>query len=93
MNATVHFIDGAFVPSVTDRPHHMIAHTFVPPGAANFKIFAGMVQNVPTEGLVMNMSKGAQARNDAIRKPQGVVGVNSPVGRVLPAARDTARVG
>lgn len=62
----------------TGQPHHVIAHAFVPRGAANFKIFADIVKNVPNESFVMDTPDGAGALNYAIRKPKGVVGVISP---------------
>ena len=62
----------------TGQPHHVIAHAFVPRGAANFKVFADLIKNVPTESFMMDTPDGAGALNYAIRKPKGVVGVISP---------------
>jgi len=62
----------------TGQPHHVIAHAFVPRGAANFKVFADIIKNVPTESFMMDTPDGAGALNYAIRKPKGVVGVISP---------------
>jgi aminomuconate-semialdehyde/2-hydroxymuconate-6-semialdehyde dehydrogenase len=62
----------------TGQPHHVIAHAFVPRGAANFKIFADIIKNVPNESFVMDTPDGAGALNYAIRKPKGVIGVISP---------------
>lgn len=62
----------------TGQPHHVIAHAFVPRGAANFKIFADVIKNVPAESFVMDTPDGAGALNYAIRKPKGVIGVISP---------------
>ena len=62
----------------TGQPHHVIAHAFVPRGAANFKIFADIVKNVPAESFAMDTPDGAGALNYAVRKPKGVVGVISP---------------
>jgi aminomuconate-semialdehyde/2-hydroxymuconate-6-semialdehyde dehydrogenase len=62
----------------TGQPHHVIAHAFVPRGAANFKVFADVVKNVPTESFRMDTPDGRGALNYAIRKPKGVVGVISP---------------
>ncbi|MDT7837032.1 2-hydroxymuconic semialdehyde dehydrogenase [Aquabacterium sp. OR-4] len=62
----------------TGQPHHVIAHAFVPRGAANFKIFADIVKNVPAESFVMDTPDGAGALNYAIRRPKGVIGVISP---------------
>ena len=62
----------------TGRPHHVIAHAFVPRGAANFKIFADIVKNVPTEAFQTDTPDGRGALNYSIRKPKGVIGVISP---------------
>jgi aminomuconate-semialdehyde/2-hydroxymuconate-6-semialdehyde dehydrogenase len=62
----------------TGQPHHVIAHAFVPRGAANFKVFADIIKNVPTESFMMDTPDGAGALNYSIRKPKGVVGVVSP---------------
>ena len=62
----------------TGQPHHVIAHAFVPRGAANFKIFADVVKNVPAESFQMDTPDGRGALNYAIRKPKGVIGVISP---------------
>ena len=62
----------------TGQPHHVIAHAFVPRGAANFKIFADVVKNVPTEAFQMETPDGRGALNYAIRKPKGVIGVICP---------------
>ncbi|MBS0316708.1 MAG: 2-hydroxymuconic semialdehyde dehydrogenase [Proteobacteria bacterium] len=62
----------------TGQPHHVIAHAFVPRGAANFKIFADVVKNVPTETFQMDTPDGRGALNYSVRKPKGVIGVISP---------------
>ena len=62
----------------TGQPHHVIAHAFVPRGAANFKIFADVVKNVPSESFQTETPDGRGAINYAIRKPKGVIGVISP---------------
>ncbi|MCH8179754.1 MAG: 2-hydroxymuconic semialdehyde dehydrogenase [Proteobacteria bacterium] len=62
----------------TGQPHHVIAHAFVPRGAANFKVFADIIKNVPTESFQMDTPDGRGALNYAIRKPKGVIGVISP---------------
>jgi aminomuconate-semialdehyde/2-hydroxymuconate-6-semialdehyde dehydrogenase len=62
----------------TGQPHHVIAHAFVPRGAANFKVFADIVKNVPTESFQMDTPDGRGALNYAVRKPKGVIGVISP---------------
>jgi aminomuconate-semialdehyde/2-hydroxymuconate-6-semialdehyde dehydrogenase len=62
----------------TGQPRHVISHAFVPRGAANFKVFADIVKNVPTESFQLDTPDGRGALNYAIRKPKGVVGVISP---------------
>ncbi|PXW92316.1 2-hydroxymuconate semialdehyde dehydrogenase [Sphaerotilus hippei] len=62
----------------TGQPHHVIAHAFVPRGAANFKVFADVIKNVPTESFKLETPDGRGALNYAIRKPKGVIGVISP---------------
>ena len=62
----------------TGQPHHVVAHVFVPRGAANFKIFADVMKNVATESFMTDTPDGRGALNYAIRKPKGVIGVISP---------------
>lgn len=62
----------------TGQPRSMMEHAFIPRGAANFKIFADVVKNVPTESFMMPTPDGAGALNYAVRKPKGVVGVICP---------------
>lgn len=62
----------------TGQPRSMMAHAFIPRGAANFKVFADVVKNVATESFQTPTPDGAGALNYAIRKPKGVVGVISP---------------
>ena len=64
--------------SDTGQPRHVIAHAFVPRGAANFKIFADIVKNVPCESFMMDTPDGRGALNYSIRKPKGVIAVVSP---------------
>lgn len=47
-------------------------------GAANFRIFADVVKNVPTECFEMATPDGRGAINYALRRPVGVVGVVCP---------------
>jgi aminomuconate-semialdehyde/2-hydroxymuconate-6-semialdehyde dehydrogenase len=47
-------------------------------GAANFKIFADIIKNVPTEFFEMATPDGAGAINYGLRRPVGVVGVICP---------------
>jgi aminomuconate-semialdehyde/2-hydroxymuconate-6-semialdehyde dehydrogenase len=62
----------------TGMPAAVARHVFVPRGAANFKIFADVVKNVPTECFEMATPDGRGALNYSIRKPVGVVGVICP---------------
>jgi aminomuconate-semialdehyde/2-hydroxymuconate-6-semialdehyde dehydrogenase len=62
----------------TGMPAAVARHVFVPRGAANFKIFADVVKNVPTEFFEMATPDGQGALNYAIRRPVGVVGVICP---------------
>ena len=47
-------------------------------GAANFRVFADVVKNVPTECFEMATPDGRGAINYALRRPVGVVGVICP---------------
>lgn len=60
------------------QPRSMLEHVAIPRGAANFKTFADMVKNVPTESFLTPTPDGAGALNYAIRVPKGVIGVVCP---------------
>lgn len=60
------------------QPAHFIRHVDVPRGAANFKIFADVVKNVPTEFFEMATPDGTGALNYSLRRPVGVVAVICP---------------
>jgi aminomuconate-semialdehyde/2-hydroxymuconate-6-semialdehyde dehydrogenase len=62
----------------TGQPKSMMEHAMIPRGAANFKIFADVVKNVPAESFMMATPDGAGALNYAIRVPKGVIGVVCP---------------
>lgn len=62
----------------TGQPRSMMAHAFVPRGAANFKAFADVVKSVATEAFETATPDGRGAINYSIRKPKGVIGVISP---------------
>ena len=62
----------------TGQPDHVMKHVFIPRGAANFKVFADVIKNVPTESFQMSTPDGRGALNYAIRVPKGVVAVISP---------------
>jgi aminomuconate-semialdehyde/2-hydroxymuconate-6-semialdehyde dehydrogenase len=62
----------------TGKPLGLASSLDVPRGAANFKIFAQMVGNLPTECFPMDTGDGKGALNYALRRPLGVVGVICP---------------
>jgi len=62
----------------TGKPKSMASHMDIPRGAANFKVFADMVKNVPTEFFEMTTPDGGKAINYGYRRPVGVVGVICP---------------
>ena len=62
----------------TGQPRHVMTHAFIPRGAANFKVFADVIKNVPAESFQMATPDGKGALNYAIRVPKGVIGVISP---------------
>ncbi len=62
----------------TGKPHALASHIDIPRGAANFKVFADMIKNVPAESFEMTTPDGGQALNYAVRSPVGVVGVICP---------------
>ncbi|MBL7252631.1 2-hydroxymuconic semialdehyde dehydrogenase [Alloalcanivorax sp. C16-2] len=62
----------------TGKPKSMASHIDIPRGAANFKVFADLVRNVPTESFHMDTPDGAGAVNYAVRKPRGVIAVIAP---------------
>ncbi|QIL72062.1 2-hydroxymuconic semialdehyde dehydrogenase [Diaphorobacter sp. HDW4B] len=62
----------------TGKPRNLASHIDIPRGAANFKIFADVVKNVPTEFFEMNTPDGRGAINYGYRTPVGVVGVVCP---------------
>jgi aminomuconate-semialdehyde/2-hydroxymuconate-6-semialdehyde dehydrogenase len=62
----------------TGQPKAIMTHAFIPRGAANFKVFADVIKNVPTESFQTTTPDGLGALNYAIRVPKGVIGVISP---------------
>ncbi|MGB1562608.1 MAG: 2-hydroxymuconic semialdehyde dehydrogenase [Sinimarinibacterium flocculans] len=62
----------------TGKPVSLASHLDIPRGAANFKIFADIVRNVPAETFEMSTPDGGDALNYAVRVPRGVVAVVSP---------------
>jgi aminomuconate-semialdehyde/2-hydroxymuconate-6-semialdehyde dehydrogenase len=62
----------------TGKPRSLASHLDIPRGAANFRVFADAVKNVPTECFEMAMPDGRTALNYSIRVPRGVVAVICP---------------
>ncbi|QWD79912.1 2-hydroxymuconic semialdehyde dehydrogenase [Polynucleobacter sp. MWH-Spelu-300-X4] len=62
----------------TGKPRSLASHIDIPRGAANFKVFADIIKNVPNETFQMDTPDGGRAVNYAIRKPLGVIGVVCP---------------
>ena len=62
----------------TGKPKSLAAHIDIPRGAANFKVFADMIKNVPTEFFEMATPDGKTCINYGYRSPVGVVGVICP---------------
>jgi aminomuconate-semialdehyde/2-hydroxymuconate-6-semialdehyde dehydrogenase len=62
----------------TGQSSHVMRHVFIPRGAANFKVFADVVKNVPSESFQMATPDGRGALNYSVRNPKGVIGVVCP---------------
>ena len=62
----------------TGKPMSLARHLDIPRGAANFKVFADTVKNVPTEFFELATPDGRGAINYALRTPVGVVAVICP---------------
>ncbi len=62
----------------TGKPHSLASHVDIPRGAANFKVFADIVKNVPTESFEMVTPDGGKAISYGLRTPVGVVAVVCP---------------
>ena len=62
----------------TGKPRNLARHIDIPRGAANFKVFADVVKNVPTEFFETATPDGKGAINYGYRSPVGVVGVVCP---------------
>ncbi|MEM7469282.1 MAG: aldehyde dehydrogenase family protein, partial [Pseudomonadota bacterium] len=62
----------------TGKPYSLASHIDIPRGAANFKIFADVIKNVPTECFRMETPDGAGALNYGVRVPKGVIAVICP---------------
>lgn len=62
----------------TGKPRSLASHIDIPRGAANFKVFADLVKNVPTESFMLDTPDGTGALNYGVRVPRGVIGVICP---------------
>ncbi|MDO8778290.1 MAG: 2-hydroxymuconic semialdehyde dehydrogenase [Burkholderiaceae bacterium] len=62
----------------TGKPRSLASHLDIPRGAANFRVFADVVRNVPTETFTSHAPDGKPALNYASRRPKGVVAVVCP---------------
>jgi len=62
----------------TGKPYSLASKIDIPRGAANFKVFADVIKNVPTEAFMMDTPDGSGAVNYALRRPKGVIAVVSP---------------
>lgn len=62
----------------TGKPWSLASHLDIPRGAANFRVFADVVRNVPTEAFTSHAPDGKPALNYALRRPKGVVAVLCP---------------
>jgi len=62
----------------TGKPRSVASHLDIPRGAANFRVFADAVKNVPTEFFEMTTPEGRKAYNYSVRVPKGVVAVICP---------------
>ncbi len=75
----------------TGKPYSLARHIDIPRGAANFKVFADTIKNVPSETFEMATPDKKGAINYSIRVPQGVIAVISPWN--LPLLLTTWKVG
>jgi len=75
-----HRFDDFLAAEVTDtgKPLSLASHIDIPRGAANFKMFADVIKNVPTETFEMTTPDGGEALNYAVRVPRGVIAVVCP---------------
>ena len=62
----------------TGKPHSQAKVIDIPRGAANFKVFADVVRQHPTESFRTDTADGRGALNYAVRSPKGVIGVIAP---------------
>lgn len=62
----------------TGKPRSVASHVDIPRGAANFRVFADAIKNVPTEFFEMTTPEGRKAYNYSVRVPKGVIAVICP---------------
>ncbi len=62
----------------TGKPYSLASHIDIPRGAANFKVFADIIKNAPTESFTMTTPDGGTAVSYGVRTPLGVIGVVCP---------------
>jgi len=62
----------------TGKPRSLASHIDIPRGAANFKIFADVIKNVPNEAFRLDTPDNLGAVNIGHRSPKGVIAVISP---------------
>ena len=62
----------------TGKPVSWAGKIDIPRGAANFRLFADLVRNVPNESFMTDTDDGEGALNYALRSPLGVIGVICP---------------
>ncbi len=62
----------------TGKPVRDAAQLDIPRGAANFRVFADLIKNIPAETFNLNTPDGRGALNYSIRAPKGVIGVICP---------------
>lgn len=62
----------------TGKPYSLASHIDIPRGAANFKVFADTVKNVPNEAFELATPDGTGALNYSQRVPKGVIAVICP---------------
>lgn len=75
----------------TGKPRSMASHVDIPRGAANFKAFADMLLNEPTDSFRTDTPDQLGAINFGQRRPKGVIAVISPWN--LPLLLMTFKVG
>lgn len=62
----------------TGKPYNLASHIDIPRGAANFKVFADLIRNVPSQSFMMDTPDGGKALNYVVHAPRGVIGVVCP---------------